>query len=110
MDALYAHFCFDGLDLDARSQWVGKGKKNQHCMLSATKQAISIKLSMYNGRPFFLMLCYDVMKNFNRRDGHHGSKCRKLAQHARSHGTHTFTHALTSTQLQPCGTKRQLSY
>ena len=46
-----------------------------------------------------LLLCY-VMKNFNRRDshGHHGSKRRELAQHAHSRGSHTFTHALTSTQ------------
>ena len=33
----------DDPDLDARSQWVGKGKKNQRCMLSATEQSISIK-------------------------------------------------------------------
>ena len=39
MDAIYAH----DLDLDARSQWVGKGKQNQLWMLSATKQTISIK-------------------------------------------------------------------
>ena len=37
MDALYAHARFD--DLNARSQWVGKGKN------SASKQAISIKLA-----------------------------------------------------------------
>ena len=48
---------------------------------------------------FFLI----IMKNFNRRDshGHHGSKRRELAQHAHSHGSHAFTHAFTSTQLQP---------
>ena len=40
-----AHDRFDYLDLDARPQWVGKGEKTQHCMLSATKQAISIKLA-----------------------------------------------------------------
>ena len=34
----------DDLDLDKRSLWVGKGKK-MCCMLSATKQAISIKLA-----------------------------------------------------------------
>ena len=28
MDALYAHARFDDIDLDARSQWVGKGKKS----------------------------------------------------------------------------------
>ena len=46
MDALCAHARFqDDLDLDARSQWVGKGNKNQRCMLSATEQAISITLA-----------------------------------------------------------------
>ena len=46
MDAIHAHVRFDSLDLDARSQWVGRGKtKNQRCMLSATKQAISSKLA-----------------------------------------------------------------
>ena len=28
MYALYAHVRFDDLDLDARSQWVGKGNKS----------------------------------------------------------------------------------
>ena len=52
------------------------------------------------------------MNNFNRLDshGHHGSKRRKLVQHAHSHGSHAFTHILTWTQLQPRGAKRQLSY
>ena len=47
MDALYnAHARFDDLDLGTRSQWVGKGNtKNQHCVLSATKPAKSIKLA-----------------------------------------------------------------
>ena len=44
MDAIYAHAPFDDRDLDARSQWVGNGK-NLCCMLSATKQTISIKLA-----------------------------------------------------------------
>ena len=37
-----------------------------------------------------------IMKNFNRRSshGHHGSKRHKLAQHAHSRGSHTFTHTL----------------
>ena len=35
---------FNDLDLDARLQWVGKAK-NQHCMLSATKQTIIVKLA-----------------------------------------------------------------
>ena len=53
-----------------------------------------------------------IMKNFNRRrfHGHHGSKCCKLVQHAHSCGSHTFTHTLSSTQLQPHCAKRQLSY
>ena len=34
------------------------------------------------------------MKNFNRCDsyGHHSSKCRELAQHVHSYGSHAFTH------------------
>ena len=47
------------------------------------------------------------MKNFN---GHHGSQRHELAQHAHSRGSHTFTHTLTSTQLQPHCAKHQLSY
>ena len=52
-----------------------------------------------------------TMKNFNRRSshGHHGSKRRELAQHAHSRGSHSLTHFI-STQLQPRGTRRQLSY
>ena len=53
------------------------------------------------------------MENFNNRrssHGNHGSERRELAQHARSRGSHAFTHTLTSTQLQPLGAKRQLSY
>ena len=44
MDALYARTLFDDLDLDARSQWISKGKKSVvHAF--ATKQTISIKLA-----------------------------------------------------------------
>ena len=52
------------------------------------------------------------MKNFNRRSshGHHGSKRLELAQDAHSRGSHAFTHTRTSTQLQPRGVKRLLSY
>ena len=55
------------------------------------------------------------MKNFNTRSsshGHHGSKRHELVQHAYSRWSHAFTHShtLTSTQLQPRGAKRQLSY
>ena len=42
MDTIYDHARFNNLDLDARSQWIGKAKY-QCCMLSATKQAISFK-------------------------------------------------------------------
>ena len=34
----------------------------------------------------------------------------ELAQHAHSRGPHAFTYTLTSTQLQPRGAERQLSY
>ena len=50
------------------------------------------------------------MKNFNKHSshGHHGSKRRNmLEQHA---GSHTFTHILTSTQLQPLCAKHKLAY
>ena len=40
-----SHARSDYFDHDATSQWVGKGKKNHRCMLSAIKQAISIKLA-----------------------------------------------------------------
>ena len=44
MDAIYTRARFDDLDLNARSQWVGKGKNQQRMLsLSATKQAISMK-------------------------------------------------------------------
>ena len=49
MDVIYAHARFDDLGLDARSQWVGKGK-HQRFMLSKTKQAISIKLATTVGQ------------------------------------------------------------
>ena len=60
MDALYAHAHFDDLDLDAKSQWVGKGEKNQRCMLSATKQAISIKLATTIGHFFYVTLTWTL--------------------------------------------------
>ena len=48
-----------------------------------------------------VILIVIIIKNFNRRDphGHHGSKCRELAQHAHSHGSHAFTHTRTSTTI-----------
>ena len=60
----------------------------------------------------WLQLQPRVMKNVNRRSshGHHGSKCRELAKHAHSRGSHAFTRTLTSTQLQPRCAKRQLTY
>ena len=45
MDAIYAHAHFDDLYLAARSQWVCKVKTSQRCMMSATKQAINVKLA-----------------------------------------------------------------
>ena len=53
MDALHFHARFDGLDLDARSQ-VGKGKTHR-CMLSATKQAISITTVVGHFFKFYYM-------------------------------------------------------
>ena len=41
---IYAHADFDYLDLDARSQWVSRGKTIQYCHISTTKQAINITL------------------------------------------------------------------
>ena len=53
MDAIYYHARFDDLDLDAKSQWVGKGHKKKLWMLSATKQAICIKRATTVGFSFF---------------------------------------------------------
>ena len=50
------HDRFDDLDLDAKSQRVGKGKTNQRCMLSATKQAINMKLAIKVGHVFNVIL------------------------------------------------------
>ena len=48
---------FDDLDLDARSQWVGKGKtKSALNAILAPKQAISIKLTTMVGRDFYVTL------------------------------------------------------
>ena len=44
MDAIYGHARFGDLNLDVWSQWPAKAR-NQRCMLSATKQAINIKLA-----------------------------------------------------------------
>ena len=59
MDALYAHARFDDLDLAAMSPWVGKIKNNQRCMLSATMQAISIKLARTVGH-FYVTLTFQT--------------------------------------------------
>ena len=57
------------------------------------------------------LLMNEWMKNYRRSShGHHGSKCCKLVQHTHSHGSHAFTHTLTSTQLQLHCAKHQLSY
>ena len=39
------HGSVDDLDRDSRSQWLAKGKKYQRLIISATKQAISIKFA-----------------------------------------------------------------
>ena len=44
MHVIYVHARFDDLDLDARSQWVGKGEQIQRRIISTTKEAIRIKL------------------------------------------------------------------
>ena len=48
----YAHARFDDLDLDAKSQWVGKGTKKQRLISLTTKLAISIKLATNVGHFF----------------------------------------------------------
>ena len=45
LDAIYTHARFDDFDLDAKSQWVGKGKIPSVTCSRKTKQAISIKLA-----------------------------------------------------------------
>ena len=52
MDAIHAHARFDDLDLDAESQWVGKGKQISVECCRQTKQAISIKLATTVGCVF----------------------------------------------------------
>ena len=44
MDVLYARARVDDLDIDARPQWVGKGKNKSalHALLSANKQALNL--------------------------------------------------------------------
>ena len=42
---IYAHARFDDLDLDARSQWVSRGKMYELIIISTTRQVISIKLA-----------------------------------------------------------------
>ena len=43
MAFICAHAYFDYLDLDARSQWVGRGGKKQRGMILTTKQVIGPK-------------------------------------------------------------------
>ena len=67
---------------------------------------------MGENNPLLLLL---IMKSFNSRSSHgyHGSKRRELTQlttHTHVDRTHSLTHVLTSTQLQPRDAKRQLSY
>ena len=63
MDALYAHARFDDLNHDAVTQWVSKGK-NQCCVLSAPKQAISIKLASTGGLFFFKVTLTLTLQTF----------------------------------------------
>ena len=51
MHGIYAHSHFDDLDLDARSQWVGKGKKYSVELSRLLSKQISIKLAAMVG-PF----------------------------------------------------------
>ena len=50
LHGIYVHARFDDLDLHARLQGVGKGKKNQRRLISITKQTISIKLGSTVGQ------------------------------------------------------------
>ena len=58
MDAIYARARFSDLDLDARSQWVGKAKKSVlHALSSkASNNWISIKLATKVGLVFYYFL------------------------------------------------------
>ena len=51
-------------DLDARPQWIGKAN-NQRCMLSATKQVISIKLTTAVGH-FYVTLTLQTCTGLDR--------------------------------------------
>ena len=51
MGALYAYARFDDLDLDARSQWVGKGKTS--ALHALGNKASNKHYTYYNGMPFF---------------------------------------------------------
>ena len=69
MPYIYAHARFDDLDLDAGSHsGSAKFKKNQRCVHSATKQAISIK-TCYNGKLlfFFFLFLRDLDLDFANR-------------------------------------------
>ena len=50
----YAHACFDDLDLYARSQWYGKGKKSALHVVGS--KASNKHETCYKGRPFLLDL------------------------------------------------------
>ena len=55
-EGLYDHCLSHDLDLDARSQWVGKGKKISVECSWQTKQAISIKPATTVGHFFYVTL------------------------------------------------------
>ena len=62
MDAIHGHACFDDLDLDARSQWVGKCVKTSVvCSRQQIKQAINIKLATTVGHFYVSMTLQTVI-------------------------------------------------
>ena len=54
MGYIYAHARADYLDLNVRSQWLGR-KKRQSCIILTSKQTINIKLATTVGLLFFYM-------------------------------------------------------
>ena len=62
MDAIHGHACFDDLNLDARSQWVGKCVKTSVvCSRQLIKQAINIKLATTVGHFYVSMTLQTVI-------------------------------------------------
>ena len=61
MDALYSHVRVVDLALDTRSQLGQQREKNQRLMLSATKQALSIKLATTVGHFYVTLTLQNVL-------------------------------------------------